>query len=124
MMKKVLYILLGFLSFFLGTAGIFLPLLPTVPFYLLTAYLWCRSSKTLHNYLINTKYYQKYIHEVLIEKKITPKKLMKMLFAVFILLLIPFILFDSLHVRVILLLVFLGHIIGGYYYFIRNRNKQ
>lgn len=117
-MKKALFILLGFISFFLGTVGIFVPLLPTVPFYLLTAYLWVNSSESLHRYLMNSKYYHKYIHETLVEKKVTPKKLIKMLLTVFILLLIPFILFDSLHVRIILACVFIGHIIGGYYYFV------
>lgn len=119
-MKKITFIILGFLSFFLGTVGIFLPLLPTVPFYLLTAYLWFNSSQRLHDYLINSKHYKKYIHETLIEKKVTPKKLIKMLLAVFVVLLIPFIVFDSLHVRIILAIVFIGHIVGGYWYFIRK----
>lgn len=123
-MKKALFILLGFIAFFLGTVGIFVPLLPTVPFYLLTAYLWVNSSESLHRYLMNSKYYNKYIHETLVEKKVTPKKLAKMLLMVFILLLIPFILFDSLHVRIILACVFIGHVIGGYYYFIRKPHNR
>jgi len=121
-MKKILFMVLGFISFFLGTVGIFVPLLPTVPFYLLTAYLWVNSSEKLHSYLLRSQYYQKYVQKTLIEKQVTPKKLAKMLFAVFILLLIPFILFDSLHVKIILVVVFIGHIIGGYFYFIRKPN--
>ncbi|WP_392562194.1 YbaN family protein [Orbus sturtevantii] len=121
-MKKQLFMLLGFLSFLLGTIGIFLPLLPTVPFYLLTAYLWMNSSDKLHSYLIHSKYYQKYVQQTLIEKRVTPKKLLKMLLVVFIALLIPFIFFDSLHVRLILASVFIAHIIGGYCYFIRKPN--
>ncbi|GAA5108013.1 YbaN family protein [Orbus sasakiae] len=123
-MKKTLFIVLGFLSFFLGTVGIFLPLLPTVPFYLLTGYLWFNSSERLHRYLVNSKYYQKYIHQTLVEKKVTPKQLAKMLLAVFIMLSIPFILIDSLHVRIILIIVFIAHIIGGYFYFIRKPTKS
>lgn len=118
--KKITFTTLGFLSFFLGTVGIFLPLLPTVPFYLLTAYLWFNSSEKLHNYLVQSKYYQKYIHQTLIEKKVTPQKLVKMLVTVFIVLLIPFVLFDSLHVRIILAIVLITHIIGGYWYFIKK----
>ncbi|OTQ12263.1 hypothetical protein B6D16_13200, partial [Gilliamella apicola] len=37
MLRKSLFILLGSVSFILGTVGIFVPVLPTVPFYLLTS---------------------------------------------------------------------------------------
>lgn len=44
-MRRSLYRLSGFSFFVLGTAGIFLPLVPTVPFYLLAVLLLSRSSK-------------------------------------------------------------------------------
>ena len=36
MTMKIIWILLGFISLILGTLGIVLPILPTVPFYLKT----------------------------------------------------------------------------------------
>lgn len=120
-MKKLIFISLGYLFFFLGTLGIFLPLLPTVPFYLLTAYLWFNSSEKLHQYLVNNQYYKCYIQEAILQKKMTPKKLVKIFIILVILLLIPAIIFDSLHVRIILLLVFIAHVIGFYFYFIRKK---
>ena len=44
---------MGLLSVFLGTLGIFLPLLPTVPFILLAVFCFARSSERLHNWLVN-----------------------------------------------------------------------
>lgn len=58
---KVLYILLGSLSLVLGIIGIFLPLLPTTPFLLLTAALYVRSSPRLYNWLLRQKHLGPYI---------------------------------------------------------------
>ena len=47
-MLRYLWLGLGFISFLLGTAGIFLPLLPTVPFYMLTLFCFAKGSKKMH----------------------------------------------------------------------------
>ena len=52
-MVKILWLLLGGSSLGLGVLGIFLPLLPTVPFLLLAAYAFSHSSDKMHNWLIN-----------------------------------------------------------------------
>ncbi|MFN4319512.1 MAG: DUF454 family protein [Aquificaceae bacterium] len=44
-MKRYTFRFLGFSFFLLGTVGIFLPLMPTVPLYLLAIILLSRSSK-------------------------------------------------------------------------------
>ena len=66
---KILFIIFGIISFILGAIGVVLPILPTTPFLLLSAFLFSKSSDRFHEYLIQTKLYQKYINEMVIEKK-------------------------------------------------------
>ena len=58
---KTLYIILGSLSLGLGVAGIFLPILPTTPFLLLTAALYFRGSPRLYDWLLRQKRLGPYI---------------------------------------------------------------
>ncbi|MGB0496709.1 MAG: YbaN family protein [Rubricella sp.] len=52
-MLRTIWFLLGLLSLGLGMLGAALPLLPTVPFILLAAFFFSRSSEAWHNWLIN-----------------------------------------------------------------------
>ncbi len=58
---KILLILLGTISLVLGIMGIFLPLLPTTPFLLLSAALYFRSSPRLYDWLLSHKHLGPYI---------------------------------------------------------------
>jgi len=42
-MKKVVFLVIGCICLALGTVGVILPILPTTPFYLVTAYCFARS---------------------------------------------------------------------------------
>ena len=52
---RLVWIVLGFLCLGLGTIGIVLPILPTVPFYMATLFCFAKSSEKLHNWFIGTK---------------------------------------------------------------------
>ncbi|HEX8261901.1 MAG TPA: YbaN family protein [Allosphingosinicella sp.] len=51
-MRRLLYLGLGFAAVALGTLGIVLPLLPTVPFMLLAAFFFARSSPRLEAWIV------------------------------------------------------------------------
>ena len=60
-LMRYLWLGIGMTALALGTAGIVLPLLPTVPFYLLAAFCFAKSSERLHRWFVATKLYQKYV---------------------------------------------------------------
>ena len=67
---KTIYIIIGTISLILGVVGIFLPLLPTTPFLLLTAALYFRASPRLYNWLLSQKHLGPYIRNFREEKAI------------------------------------------------------
>ncbi|MDL2222001.1 YbaN family protein [Parabacteroides sp. OttesenSCG-928-N08] len=66
--KRILYIALGSLFLFLGTLGIFLPLLPTTPFWLLTCWFYLRSSERLYQRVMRNRYFGNYIRSYMEDK--------------------------------------------------------
>lgn len=58
---KFLFAFLGSVSLVLGVMGIFLPVLPTTPFLLLSAAMYMRSSQRLYDWLMSHKHLGTYI---------------------------------------------------------------
>ncbi len=58
---RVLFLIVGFISLGLGTIGIVLPILPTVPFYLLAAFCFVRGSNKFANWFLNSKLYKNHV---------------------------------------------------------------
>jgi uncharacterized membrane protein YbaN (DUF454 family) len=54
---NIFYITLGSISLALGTLGIFLPFLPTTPFYLLTAWAYLKGSEKLYQKMMDNNYF-------------------------------------------------------------------
>lgn len=66
--KKIIFIVVGCICLALGTVGVFLPILPTTPFYLITLYCFARSSKRLEDWFKGTRLYKKHL-ESFVEKR-------------------------------------------------------
>ena len=58
---RYLLLAIGWFFLALGAIGAFLPVLPTVPFLLVTAWAWAKSSKRLHTWLYGNPTYGPYL---------------------------------------------------------------
>lgn len=108
LIRKYIFFFLGSLSLLLGGIGILIPVLPTTPFLLLTAFFYLRSSKKMYNWLIYHKIFGVYIQSYLIYKAVTLKAKIGALVFLWLTLGISMFLLESLHIRIFLCLIGIG----------------
>ncbi|MDK4502388.1 YbaN family protein [Fusobacterium necrophorum] len=71
--KRNILLGIAWISLILGGIGIFLPLLPTTPFILLSAFCFQKSSERFHQWILNSPIFGKYIRDYQEQKGITLK---------------------------------------------------
>lgn len=117
---NLFYIVIGFISFGLGTFGIFVPFLPTVPFYLLTSFCFAKGSPRFEKWFKSTKLYKKYLYDFEKDKALSVKS--KIVILAFSSFMIIFAIMKSKKISVAIILSILE--IFKYYYFIfKIKNK-
>ncbi|CUM79118.1 YbaN family protein [Turicibacter sanguinis] len=114
--KKGLLVTIGLLSMGLGLIGVILPVLPTTPFLLLASVCFVRGSDRFDRWFKGTKLYQKHLETFVESKKMTLKQKWTILLFADFMLMFPFILIDSLHMRLFLILLILCKF---YYFFVK-----
>lgn len=90
-MKKILYIVLGCISVGLGALGAVLPVLSTVPFLMLTAFYFARSSEKLDRWFRSTKLYEENLKDFVAGKGMTKKTKIRIMVTVTLLMSIGFV---------------------------------
>lgn len=68
--RRIIYITLGSFFLILGAVGVFVPLLPTTPFWLLTCWFYIRSSEKLYNRVMSNRHFGPYIRNYMVDKAI------------------------------------------------------
>ena len=109
-MRKILYIMIGCISLGLGIIGVILPILPTVPFVLLAAFCFAKSSERLDSWFKNTKLYR----ENNIKNGMTKQVKIRIMCSVTLLMSIGFIMMglkDIVIGNIVLLIVWIFHMV-------------
>lgn len=111
-LKKALLVVVGCISLALGAIGAVLPILPTVPFLMLSAFCFAKSSEKLHSWFISTNLYKKNLESFIKGEGMTVKTKVKIMSTVTILMAIGFIMMSRVPVgRGILAIVWVCHVV-------------
>ena len=110
---RYVFLTIGAISFALGTAGIVLPLLPTVPLYMLALFCLARGSERLHKMFLESSLYQKTVGAYERDKALTLRTKMSILASVTTIMAIGAYFSQNMPVALIVMgLVWIGHVIA------------
>lgn len=113
-MKEIVYCFFGCVCFAFGGIGAVLPILPTVPFLLLAAFCFARSSERLHAWFQETKLYKENLEDYVAGNGMRKQVKIRIMCTVTVLMSIGFILMSSKGVYVgciVLACVWILHIL-------------
>lgn len=118
-----IYIFLGTVFLVLGIIGVFLPLLPTTPFLLLTSFFYTRGSDRINKWFRSTTFYQEYVKGFR-KGELTKKQKIKIIITCYICLAISAILVDHPFTRIILGCIAIGQAISMFLIKTKKENSE
>lgn len=107
MIKKGLFIALGFLMLLLGGIGVVMPMLPTVPFLLLASICFMKGSERINIWFEGTELYKKHVVAFREQKGMTLSMKLKIIIPVYVMLIGLFIWKDILAMRIAIIILLL-----------------
>ena len=102
---KYVWLSVGYIFLGLGVLGVFLPILPTTPFILVTLFCFAKGSDRMHRWLLSTKLYQNHVKRFNETRSMTLKAKVIILAFASAMLLSGFYFSKSIYARIIILIV-------------------
>ena len=112
--QKVLLVSAGLLFAGIGTVGIFMPILPTAPFYLLTTVCFAKGSEKYSKCFQSTRLYKKHFEEFVNSRSMTLHSKFLILIIATVMLILPIWMVDVLVIRIVLV----AFLFAKYWYFV------
>ena len=110
---RYIFLTIGAISFVLGTAGIVIPLLPTVPFYMLTLFCLARGSERFHKMFLESSLYQKTVGAYERDKALTLRTKLSILLSVSTIMAVGAYFSQDMPIALIVMaFVWIGHVIA------------
>ncbi|WP_462132856.1 YbaN family protein [Veillonella tobetsuensis] len=110
---RYIFLTIGTISFCLGTAGIVLPVLPTVPFYMFTLFCLARGSERFHRMFLESSLYQKTVGAYERDKALTLRTKLSILTSVTAIMMIGAYFSRNIPIALIIMsIVWIAHIIA------------
>ena len=110
---RYIFLTVGAVSFALGTAGIVLPMLPTVPFYMITLFCLARGSERFHRMFLESSLYQKTVGAYERDKALTLRTKLSILLSVSTIMAVGAYFSQDMPIALIVMaFVWIGHVIA------------
>lgn len=122
-MKKIIFNLFAIVFLGMAILGSFLPVLPTVPFLLLSVICAAQGSEKLHDQICASQFYQKHLVDYVNDRSMSKESKIKILFVASLMLALAFYFSKVWWARLFIFLVWISKMIY-FKYFIKTKKKE